>query len=173
MAEEQPLIATEGKALNIPPHPDGQFAATCIDVIDIGMVERTYRGKRRAQHRIIIRFFCGEHFRDDEGQLRPLWVDAWFTLSLSQKSALRPFLEAWRGKRFNAEELQGFNVRTLVGVDAYLQLSHNATPSKTYCNIDSVMRLPKELQAPGVPEGYVRVELRPDHDEEDFEEAPF
>lgn len=154
------LIASAGGTSNIPPHPDGQFAAKCIDIIDFGMVDRTWQGKTKRQHRICVRFYCGESFKDGEGQLRPLWVDAFFTLSLDEKSNLRPFLEAWRGKKFTAEELVGFDVLKLLNAPAFLQLSHNATPTKTYCNVDTVMRLPGGMDAPETPEGYVRVKDR-------------
>ena len=155
-----PIIASEGTASTIPTHPEGQFASSCIDVIDMGMVEMNWQGQTRTKHRIVIRFFCGEDFVDAEGQIQPLWVDKWFTLSLHENSALRPFLENWRGKKFTPDELKGFDVEKLVGVSAYLQISHNATPTKTYANIDTLIRLPKGMEAPAAPTGYVRVKDR-------------
>lgn len=159
MSEE--LIASAGKASNIPTHPADQYAATCIDIVDLGIIKDEYKGEPRVRHRIILRFFCGEYFEGDKGDQRPLWVDGYFTLSLHENSALRPFLEKWRGQPFTDAELAGFNVAKLVGAPAYLQLSHNVVGPKTYCNIDSVMKLPKGMDAPGVPEGYVRVKDRP------------
>lgn len=159
MSEE--LIARAAPASNIPTHPEGQFPAVCMDLIDLGMVERTWKGKVKKQHRIQVRFFCGEWFDDNEGKQRPLWVDAYFTLSLSEKSALRPFLESWRGQRFTDAELEGFNVAKLYAAPAFVQVEHNPTPQKTYANIKSIMRLPKSMEAPAIPPGYVRVKDRP------------
>lgn len=159
---EETLIAKAGGGSSFPPHPEDQFAATCIDIIDLGMVETTWQGQTRKKHRICLRFFCDEWFVDDEGKNRPLWVDKYLTFSLHENSAMRPFLESWRGKKFTEEELhEGFNVAKLLYAPAFLQITHNVTPDKTYANIATIMKLPKGQVAPGVPEGYVRVKDRP------------
>ena len=155
MSEE--VIAKESSGGNIPPHPEGQFAVKCIDLIDHGMVKTTWQGKERERHRIVLRYWGGQKAADGT----PLWIDKWFTLSLSEKSALRPFLQAWRGQAFTPEELAGFNVAKLVGVKALIQVSHNRTPERTYANIDSIMRLPPNIEGPPDLAGYVRVKDRP------------
>lgn len=160
------IIATAGSASSIPPHPEGQYPATCIDVVDLGMVEMHWQGQTKVKHRIYLRFFCGEFFEDDEGHERPLWIDKYFTLSLHENAALRPFLEHWRGKKFTADELKGFNVAKLLHAPAFLQVSHNQTPEKTYANIDTILRLPKEMQAPISPPGYIRVKDREPRDQQ-------
>jgi hypothetical protein len=159
MAEE--LIASAGSSMNIPVHPAEQFPATCIDIVDLGMVELTWQGTTRKKHRFYLRFFCGEYFEDDEGKKRPLWIDQYFTLSLHENSALRPFLENWRGKKFTEDELRGFDLMNLLHAPAFLQVDHTHKNGKTYADIVSVMRLPKAMEAPGVPNGYVRVKDRP------------
>lgn len=161
MTTEEEVIAREGAVSNIPPHPFGQFALRCIDLIDHGMVERTWKGRTQKQHRIVLRFWAGETFEGDDGKTLPLWVDAWFTLTLSEAGNLRPFLEEWRGQPFTEEELDGFNVARLVGAELLGQVSHNVTPKRTYANLGSVMRLPKEMPGPGELVGYVRVKDRP------------
>lgn len=162
MTQTEELIAKAGASSNIPTHPDDQFAATCIDIIDMGMVEMTWQGQTREKHRIILRFFCGEYFYNEKGEQAPLWVDKWLTFSLHENSAMRPFLENWRGKKFTDAELHdGFNVAKLLHVPAFIQVTHNVTAEKTYANIASIMKLPKSLTAPGVPDGYVRVKDRP------------
>ena len=90
----------------------------------------------------------------------PLWVDCFFTLTLDERGNLRPFLQSWRGKPFTAEELKGFNVAVLVGVDALVQVSHAVKGDRTYANIDSAMRLPPGMESPGDLDGYVRVKDR-------------
>lgn len=163
MSEEQ-IIATAGGTSNIPPHPEGPHPATCIDIVDHGMVELTWQGKTKTKHRIQLRFFCGEYFEDDDGNQRPLWVDAYFTLSLHEKATLRKFLQNWRGKAFTEDELKGFNIAKLLGAPGLVQVSHNTTPARTYANVDSIMKLPKGMTAPDAPEGYVRVKDRPKDD---------
>lgn len=163
----KPIIASAGNGGgSIPPHPEGQYAATCIDVIDMGNVEMHWQGQTRIKHRIVLRFYCGENFEDSEGREAPLWVDKWFTLSLHENSALRPFLETWRGKKFTTDELKGFDVAKLYKAPALIQVSHNQTADKTYANIDACLKLAKGMDAPGIPNGYVRVEDRPPKDEQ-------
>ena len=158
------IIATAGSGTSIPPHPEGQFAATCIDIIDHGLVETTWQGQTRKKHKIAVRFWCGQW--DGEGaDRRPLWIDAWFTLSLHEKASLRKFLASWRQKPFTEDELRGFNVAKLLHAHALIQVSHNRTPDKTYANIDSVMRLPATMQPPTPLDGYVRVKDRPEEGE--------
>lgn len=161
MSTTEEIIVAAGGGSDIPPHPEGQYAATCIDVVDAGMVEMTWQGRTKKKHRGYVRFFCGEFFTDNEGKDRPLWVDKWFTLSLNEKGALRPFLEAWRGQKFTDVELRGFNVAKLVSAPAFIQVTHNPTPQRTYANVEAIMKLPRGTQAPGTPSGYVRMKDRP------------
>jgi hypothetical protein len=161
MNTQEQVIAKEGAGSSIPPHPSGQFATRCIDLIDYGMVEMTWQGKTKQKHRICLRFWCGERGQDAEGKAIPLWVDAWFTLTLDDRGSLRPFLQAWRGQAFTLDELRGFNVAVLVGKHAMIQVSHNTKGDRTYANIDSIMRLPKGTEPVGDLSGYVRVKDRP------------
>jgi len=155
------LIISEGGASNIPPHPADQFAAKCIDIIDYGLVEMTWQGRTKKKHRGCLRFFCGEYAEGDDGKEFPLWVDAWFTLTLNEKGSLRPFLESWRGRPFTADELKQFNLAQLVGADAFIQVVHKPKNGKTYANIASIMRLPRGTEPVQPPADYVRVKDRP------------
>ena len=157
------IASAQGKG-SIPPHPEGQYPAVCIDVIDRGLVESSYLGVKKMKHKVTIRFWCGEYGERADGESIPLFVDEWFVLSLHEKSALRPFLESWRGKKFTDAELNAFDLETLIGVPAFLQVSQNTVGEKVYANTDSVMKLPKGV--PGIPPlaDYVRVCDRPDRD---------
>lgn len=164
MATEELIAKAEGGS-DFPVHPDGQYAARCIDIIDRGPVTVEWKGVKKEKHKMTLRFFCGEYttIHDENGNEKrvPLWVDDWFTVSLHEKAKLRKFLEDWRGIAFTDEELAGFNVIKLLHAPAFLQLKHNKTPDRTYCNIGSVMKLPKGMEAPAVPTDYVRVKDRP------------
>jgi len=136
------------------PHPEGQFNAVCIDVVDLGMIESTFDGITKSQHKCQIRFFCGEP--DEDGGDKWL-TSSRFTVSLHEKANLRRFLKSWRGKDFTEAELKKFDLETLIGVPAFLQVSHAVSKGgNTYASIDTVMRLPKGQQAPEAPYGYVR-----------------
>ena len=152
------VIATAGGGQSFDPHrAGGPFNATCIDLIDYGLMDMKWQGVTKKKHRVVLRFWAGEYM-EMEGENVPHWIDAWFTLSLHENSTLRPFLESWRGQAFTDEECEGFNVAVLVGVDALIQVIH--TEDGKYANINSIMRGAKGSGA-GVPKGYVRVKDRP------------
>lgn len=141
-------------------HPEGQFTGRCIDVIDHGYVDTFWQGVKQVKHKITIRFYAGEH--NEEG--KPLFVNSRFTLSLHENSALRPFLESWRAKKFTQAELEGFDVEVLIGVSALLSVIHNEKDGKTYANIMTAMKLPKGMESPYELPDYVRVCDRPKED---------
>ena len=110
---EEVIAKVGGGVSSIPPHPAGAYAMKCIDLIDYGLQDMTWQGVTSKKHRICLRFYGGQTYTDKEGHDAPLWVDQYMTLTLHENGALRPFLEAWRGKMFTDSELEGFNVAVL------------------------------------------------------------
>lgn len=151
----------DNEASNIPPHPEGQFPAVMIDLIDHGDVQVQFQGRVQMKHKVTFRFYAGETFDGDDGVTRLLWVDHRMTLSLSQKSTMRPFIESWRGKKFTDEEAKGFLPKVLLHKPCLIQVVHNPTEQRTWANIASIMKLPKGMVAPEIPADYVRVKDRP------------
>lgn len=133
-------------------HPEGQFRAVCVDVVDKGIVETTWQGKTRSRHVVRVVFQSDEELENG----RPAIASRQFTLSLGEKSALRPFLESWRGRKFTAEELDGFDLESLIGANAVIQVLHERKGDKTYDNIVSAMKLMKGMEKL-TPRDYVRV----------------
>jgi hypothetical protein len=155
-----PIIATaSGGGGTFTPHPEGSYGAVCADVYDLGMVEVTWQGKTQKRHKIEVYFFCDE-WTEFDGRKVPMLVRDRFTLSLAETSRLRPFLEAWRGKKFTDAELAGFDVESLIGAPAFVQVTHNQVGDKTYANIDAALRLPKGMTAPSIPADFKRRHLR-------------
>lgn len=134
-------------------HPEGQFAARCIDIIDLGEVETRYKNRTKVQWKVVIRFYCGQ--KNGEGE--DLYVGHRLTATLSERSNMRKFLTAWRGREFTEQELQEFELDNLIDAGAYIQVRHN----NGYANLDGCMRLPKAEPAPDGPKGYIRVKDRP------------
>ena len=151
------IIAKESGTSSFTPHPEGDYPAVCVDVVDLGMVKYEWKGETKEQHKIDIVFFGGEWKRLDDGTSVPLTARERFTLTLSEMGKLRPFLEGWRGKRFTGDELKGFDVEKLLHAPAYINIQHVEKNGKTYANIITCIRLPKGLEAPEIPTEYVRV----------------
>jgi hypothetical protein len=159
-----PIIAKESGNGTKYRHPEGVFAATCIDVIDLGEVKTTFKDKDKVVHKVVIRFWAGERNEEQE----PLYIGERFTLSLSERANLRKFLDAWRGRAFTEEELeQGFDLEKLLGVGAYVQVTHRkGNDGNTYANITSAMRLPQGVTPPEPLVAYIRVKDRDPKEQE-------
>ena len=86
----------------------------------------------------------------------PLTVRQDYNLSLHDQSTLGKHLVSWRGQPFTPEEKNGFDIEKLVGVPCYVNIIHRQSGENTYANVDGIMSLPKGMQAPGVPQGFIR-----------------
>src|SRR3990167_10646077 len=147
------MILTEPKSSFIPA-PEGLHQAVCVDFVDLGIMDTPW-GKK-AKCRIV--WQIEETMDNGERYL----VSAMYTASLSEKGALRPLLEAWRGRKFGEKELEGFDSENLIGANAQLQIVHvesKKTKGNWFANVQAIVPLGK-----GTPklvvEGYVRQKNR-------------
>jgi hypothetical protein len=152
-----PIIAKAGASFT--PAPAGTHAAVCVDVVDHGVIEVTYQGKTQRKHKITIAWQIDEAMADG----RPFLVRRRYTCSLHEKATLRRDLESWRGRAFTNTELQAFDLESLLSVGALINVIHTTRDGSTFSNVASVMRLPKNMQAPA-PRDYTRVVDRPQAD---------
>lgn len=157
-----PIPVSDNGGGDYTPHPEGQYAARCIDVVDMGWQRTDYGPK----YKVRVVFYCGKvERREIEGEKRdvPLTVVGFFTASLNEKANLRKFLQSWRGKAFSPEELTMFDLERMLDASALIQVAHHKAPNgKTYANITSIMRLPHGMAAPAKPHDYMRVCERPE-----------
>jgi hypothetical protein len=123
------------------PAPVGVHQAVCVDVVDLGVLDVTWQGVTKKQHKINIAWQINE-LRDDG---KPFLVFKRYTLSLSEKSNLRKDLESWRGKKFTRDEEMGFDVESIIGANCLLNVTHNTVADKTYANVASVNPLMKGM----------------------------
>jgi hypothetical protein len=135
-----PIIAKAGGG-NFVPCPAGQHAAVCCDVVDMGVLEVTFGGRVKKQHKIRIVWQIEEVMSDN----RPYIAQKRYTLSLHKKAALRADLESWRGRPFTDQELMGFDVENVIGVPALLNIQQIVKDGETYSNIMTLMKLPKGM----------------------------
>ncbi len=136
------IIASAGSdSTTHTPAPAGTHQAVCVDVIDKGMVETTWEGKKKMQHKIAIAWQIDE-LRDD-GKRFVLYRR--YTLSLNEKASLRKDLESWRGRAFTRDEEMGFDVESVIGANCLINIQHNKSGEKTYANVVSVMPLLKGM----------------------------
>lgn len=95
-----------------------------------------------------------------DGTTTPMTIQKEYTLSLSEKANLRHDLQSWRGRDFNAKELEGFAVEKVLGQPCLLSVIHKiSAKKKTYAHIASISGLPKGVQCPPQFHKLVRFEI--------------
>lgn len=133
------------------PHPEGQFAAVCVDVIDLGVRWEQFPGSPgKESHKVALVFATGER-NVEGGTLHDIGQE--FTASVHEKAKLRQFLEAWRGKKYEDKALRetGLPLDKLAGQGAYVSIVHEQSKAgRTYARIGSIMPLPKGVAKPDV-----------------------
>ena len=106
------LTATVGKERDL--IEEGIFDGVCSKIIDLGtQYSETFKN---SAHKIRIFWEIIGETIEINGEQMPRLVSKEFTLSLNEKSKLRQALQSWRGKAFTAEELQGFDLRKVLGI---------------------------------------------------------
>jgi len=140
------IIAKDSKR-EYEPAPEGLHQAVCVDVVDLGIVDGNFGPRHK------VRIYWQLEVKDETG--KPFLVQKQYTLSLNEKANLRKDLETWRGAKFRPEELQGFDLEKLIGVNCQVQLIHNIRDESTYANVQAVIGAPKGV-ARLHPVDYVR-----------------
>lgn len=127
------------------PAPEGFHIARCYAVIDLGL--QFSKKFNNMAPKVLIAWELSDNFMADG---RPFVQMQSYTGSLSQNAKLRGVLEAWRGKGFTTEELQGFTLRSLLGVPCYLTTKHTPNPQggQPWSTIISICRLPPNVTCP-------------------------
>jgi len=149
------LTATDTGGGNFKRVPAGSHIARCFSVADLGT--QTTNGQYGITTNRKIRL-AWEIFGEDEnnepltmdidGKQMPMTINKTYTLSLGEKASLRKDLSAWRGRDFTPEELQGFNVTSVLGVYCMLNVTVSDSNGKTYSNVAGISPLHKSMAKP-------------------------
>ena len=146
-----PIVASEGSRKEFHLLPADTYQAVCNDVHDIGFQKTVFNNEEKIQHKIVVQWEVSELIPNGEYEGKRFVISKRYTLSLHKKATLRAHLEAWRGKVFTDDELKGFDIEKLVGVNCMLSVIHNQSGENTYANVGSVSKLMKGL-TPMIPE---------------------
>ncbi len=154
---DDPVARASGKS-NIPPCPEGPQRLVCCDIVDHGNV---LDGFGKLKHKITI-IWQSEHIlpvNAEYGEFSgtPFLVQRRFTLSLDERAELRKYLESWRGKKFDAQELEGFGLGKLIGANAYAQVIQMQKTRGTFAEVIALMPLPAGMVKLTVSPEYVRM----------------
>lgn len=120
--------------------PAGTHPAWCYGVIDIGHQESVYQGKANTRQQVILLFEIPGETVIINGDKAPMIMSAFYTASISKKARLREDLESWRGKAFTAEEMNGFDLKNVVGKSCTLSVFHNENEKARIKGIGAAMK---------------------------------
>jgi hypothetical protein len=141
------LTATQGTSRE--PIESGNHHGVCVAVIDLGtQYSETFN---KSQPKVMFTWelpdfpIANEDGSTPEHEFRLISKD--YTASLHEKSNLYGDLVSWRGCDFTAEELEGFNVKNVLGANCLVNVVHVTKGNKTYANVAAVAKLPKAMTA--------------------------
>ena len=141
------MIVSESSTGSYTPCPSGSYLARCVRLIDLGTQTTDFQGEVKTARKMLMAFeILDADTRRDDGE--PHVLSKRYTLSLHEKSALRKDLASWRGRDFTPEELRGFDLRSILGKDAFLSVIEAVKGDRVYSNIGSIMRPPRGMVAP-------------------------
>lgn len=142
------LTVKESSGGDYTPVSQGLHHAVCYSIFDLGTQFNEYFGKK--QHKLLLCWELPDERiqieKDGEQQDLPRAVSKEYTASLNEKSNLRKDLETWRGKAFSKDELEGFDIKVLLGVNCNIQVIHKTKGDKTYSNVSAVMPMMKGVE---------------------------
>ena len=128
----------------VPPVEAGVYMAVCIGFIDLGE-QYSEKFKNYSCKGMYVWELPSETIEID-GEQKPRQLSKEFTISGSNKSNLRKFIESWNGKSYSDEEFMEFDLFDQIGKPCQLNVVLNET--KEYANVDNLMPLPKGFPAP-------------------------
>lgn len=123
----------------------GTYPAYLYRIIYLGTQKKTFEGKETQQQKIWVDFelptevveYEDKDTKEKKSFVRTLGAE--YTLSLSEKGKLLPMIQGWIGRSLTQDELQGFDVFSLIGKGAFLTVVHTTAKNGTeYANIASV-----------------------------------
>lgn len=130
--------------------PEGTHIAVCEQVINIGNQKNEYQGEVTHKTQHLIRFQIPDErttWKDKEGieHEGPMTVSKFYTSSLSEKASLRQHLESWRGRAFTPDELEQFDLFSVLGIACQVSVGRT---SGGKAKINAIMALPKGMSVP-------------------------
>ncbi len=138
-------ISAKSSDSKFKPHPEGQFIAQCVDVIDLGEKVEDYAGKpKKLSHKCALVFRTGE-VNPETGDL--IDISGEYTVSMGELAKLRAILESWRGKAYKDDELDDVPLDKLEGQWAMIQVDQKLSSNqRRYARILSVTPVPKQMK---------------------------
>jgi hypothetical protein len=144
------MINATNEGSSFTPIEAGNYPARCYSMIHIGTCMDSYMGEPKEFNKVRITWELPTEMRvfKEEKDEQPVSISKEFTLSMNEKSNLRKFLAAWRGKDFTEEEAKCFDITKLLGKECMLSIIHKVGKSngKIYAEISGCATVPKGMK---------------------------
>lgn len=132
--------------------PSGSHVARCYKMVHVGTREYEYNGEPKKKNSIWIYFELPNEVRvfdKDKGE-QPMSINIEYNLTYYEAAKLFKHVNTWRGKTLTSQEIDDFEIDTLIGEPCMLSVTHNTSKNngKTYANITGVSALPKGFECP-------------------------
>ena len=128
--------------------PSGTFMARCFSIIDLWTQEDTYKGELKNNRKVSIKFELPTKLNSD-GKPFTIYVDHNFFLG--EKTNLRKFLQSWRGKTYEQDELDDFHIyKEFLNRPCQITIEHkkSANTGNTYAKISSISPIMEGIDCP-------------------------
>lgn len=140
-----------GGGRDFDPVPEGSHMAVCDMFVDLGLQDSRFGAKHKIYLHWQIPALRIEFEKDGEKINAPMSIGATYTLSLADKSNLRPMLQSWRGRAFTADELKQFDVSSVLGAPCMITVTHNPKEGgSVYANVGAVVKIPAGIPVPQI-----------------------
>lgn len=125
---------------------NGTYQAVCIAVHDLGLQEKKWNNESKFVHQILILWEVNERIKTGEFANQRFLISKRYTKLLHEKSSLRKDLLSWRNKEFTEDELNGFDIETVIGANCLIGITNKEYAGKTYANITSISPVMKNME---------------------------
>lgn len=136
------LIVKDDGGGDFSPCPEGQNQAVCTQIIELGTQHNEQFNK---DQRLVLFGLELPTVLNADNDNKPFMIWQRYTMNLGSKANLRKDLETWRGVAFTDEQLDGFDLKKVLGAPCYIGVIHKVKGDKTYANLNSIIKLPKEI----------------------------
>ena len=157
-------VKASGGASTFKPVPSGMHLARCYRIVDMGTQSTTWKGQTKQQPKVMLQFEVhsedvdGTPLVTDKGE--PMSISKNFTASLADKAILRQELENWRSRAFTQVELQGFQLKNVLGAWAMLSVVKEVgNDGNEYTNISSINPVSSSIKKAGLPQGHNELKI--------------
>ena len=157
-------VRASGGASSFKPVPPGMHLARCYRVVDMGTQNSTWKGQTKQVPKVMLQFEVHSEDADgnplvtDKGE--PMSISKNFTASLGENAILRQELENWRSRAFTADELNGFQLKNVLGAWAMLSIvKEKGMDGNEYTNISSINPVSSQIKKAGLPEPHNELKI--------------